>query len=157
MAQFTQAFDATTVAPNAPRVALPDGVYPMIIKDSAWERTKKDDGTFLELTLEVIDGQHKGRLIWDRLNLDNPNPKAVEIAQRTLSALCHATGVMKVSDSAQLHNIPILVTVKARDAENNDVKGYKKMDGVIGSVPAPTPAVSAPAAPAVAPWQRKAG
>jgi hypothetical protein len=35
----------------------------------------------------------QGRKIFDRLNLVNAEPdQAVEIAQRTLSAICHATG-----------------------------------------------------------------
>lgn len=165
MAQFNEAFDASTVTPDAPRDVLPDGDYPVIIEQSEWKETKAKTGMYLELTLQVIDGPQKGRKVWDRLNLSNPNTQAVEIAQRTLSAICHATGVMKVSDSAQLHNMPLLakVTVKAGDkGPINEVKGYKKLDGaqVVGSVRAPVPAIAAPAttpaAPAVAPWQRKA-
>jgi len=34
--------------------------------------------------LDILDGQHKGRKIFDQLNLVNPNPTTVEIAQRTL-------------------------------------------------------------------------
>lgn len=156
MAQFQNPFDASAVAPREPMDVLPDGDYPVIIEASEWKPTKKQDGTYLELTLQVIDGQHKGRKLWDRLNLSNPNATAMEIAQQTLSAICHATGVMKVSDSAQLHNTPMLAKVKIRQGENgptNEVKGYKKMGGVVGSV---APAPAAAAAPVVAPWAKKA-
>jgi hypothetical protein len=159
MAQFNQAFDASTITPDAPREVLPDGDYPVIIEASEWKATKAGTGQFLELTLQVIEGPQKGRKVWDRLNLSNPNTQAVEIAQRTLSAICHATGVMKVSDSAQLHNLPLLAKVKVSQGPNgpsNEVKGYKKLDGVVGSVtPAAVPMVTS-SAPAVAPWQRKA-
>lgn len=161
MAQFGQPFDANTVEPAKPMDVLPDGDYAVIIEDSKWVETKKKDGQFLELTLQVVDGPAKGRKLWDRLNLSNPNPQAVEIAQQTLSAICHATGVMQVADSAQLHNLPMLAKVKVKPGDNgpmNEVKGYKKLavgGGVVGSVPAAAPA--APKAPAVAPWLQKAG
>ncbi len=155
MAQFQNEFDASTVSPREPMDVLPDGNYPVIIQASEWKPTKKQDGTYLELTLQVIDGQHKGRKVWDRLNLSNPNSQAVDIAQQTLSAICHAVGVMKVSDSAQLHNVPMLAKLKVKQGENgpmNEVRGYKKMGGaVVGSV---APAVAA--APVQAPWTKKA-
>ena len=158
MAQFQNPFDATTVAPSQPMDVLPDGDYPVIIEASEWKTTKKQDGQYLELVLQVIDGPAKGRKLWDRLNLSNPNPTAVDIAHQTLSAICHATGVMRVEDSSQLHNHPMLVKVKVKQGDNgpmNECKGYKKLSaGVVGSV-APAPS-AAPSAPAVPPWQRKA-
>ena len=33
------------------------------------------------LTLQVIDGPYKGRMLWARLNLENPNSTAVQIAR----------------------------------------------------------------------------
>lgn len=161
MAQFNETFDASNHAPREAMDVLPDGEYLAIIEASEWKKTKKGDGTFLELTLQVVDGACKGRKVWDRLNLDNPNAVAVEIAQGTLSAICHATGVLKVSDSAQLHSVPMLVRVKVKAGENgpqNEIKGYKKLGGgasVVGAVGPVAGATTAPAAPAVAPWMKK--
>jgi hypothetical protein len=164
MAQFNETFDAANHAPREAVDVLPDGQYIAIIEASEWKKTKKGDGAFLELTLQVVDGACKGRKVWDRLNLDNPNAVAVEIAQGTLSAICHATGVMKVSDSSQLHSVPMLVRVKVKAGENgpqNEIKGYKKLGGgsasVVGAVGpvASATTASAPAAPAVAPWMKK--
>lgn len=153
MAQFQNPFDATSVAPREAMDVLPDGEYPVVIDASEWKQTKAGTGAYLELTLQVTDGAHKGRKLWDRLNLQNPNQTAVDIAQQTLSAICHATGVMKVSDSAQLHGIPMSARVKVRQGDNgpsNEVKGYKPLRvGVVGSVP------PAPSGPAVPPWQKK--
>lgn len=155
MAQFGGEFDATTVEPSAPMEVLPDAFYPMVISASKWEKTKKGDGAFLELTLTVVEGPMKGRKVWDRLNLQNPNTQAVEIAQRTLSAICHATGVLKVTDSAQLHDQPMEVKVIVKQGEKgpmNEVKGYKKMaSGVVAK-----PAAVVATAPASAPWLAKA-
>ena len=53
----------------------------------------------------------QGRKIFDRLNLVNASAQTVEIAQRTLSAICHATGRLQVQDSAELHLIPMIADV----------------------------------------------
>jgi hypothetical protein len=154
MAQFQNPFDATSVAPREAMDVLPDGDYPIIIEASEWKNTKKGDGAYLELTLQVVDGPAKGRKLWDRLNLANPNQTAVDIAQQTLSAICHATGVMQVSDSTQLHNLPVLARVKVKQGENgplNEVKGYKRLKATPDAAP-----VAPPASPAVAPWMKKA-
>lgn len=155
MAQFGGEFDATTVEPSAPMEVLPDAFYPMVISASKWEKTKKGDGAFLELTLTVVEGPMKGRKVWDRLNLQNPNTQAMEIAQRTLSAICHATGVLKVTDSSQLHDLPMEVKVIVKSGERgpmNEVKGYKKL----AAVTAAPVAKAVASAPASAPWMAKA-
>ncbi|MFU8779278.1 MAG: PHP domain-containing protein, partial [Roseovarius sp.] len=42
----------------------------------------------------------------------------VEIAQRTLSAICHATDKMQVNDSEELHLIPMAIQVKIKPPKN---------------------------------------
>ena len=84
----------------------------------------------------------------------NPNSQAQEIAQRALSAICHATGQMQVTDSEQLHNKLMKVTVKVRPAKgeyaaSNEIRGYAASGG------AARPS-SQPAAKASAPWKRNA-
>jgi hypothetical protein len=79
----------------------------------------KKNGHFLELTLDVIEGPAKGRKLFDCLNLDNPSAQAVEIAQATLSAICHATGKLTVSDSSELHNIPMVAVVTKKPKKKN--------------------------------------
>lgn len=122
-------FNAAEVAPSAPRDPLPTGWYNMQITGSEMKPTNSGTGSYLQLELTVLSGQFQGRKVWDRLNLQNQNPVAVQIAQETLSAICHATGVMQVQDSSQLHGLPMEVKVQYKDAEgsydaSNDVKGY---------------------------------
>ena len=168
MADIGQAFDATSVAPQSAPGALPSDWYNVLITDSEMVETKAKTGSMLKLTMKVMDGPNAGRLLWDRLNLYNPNPVAVEIAQKTLSSICHATGVMQVQDSSVLHGIPIMVRAVHKPAsggydESNDIKGYAAFGsktsnnekGVVvpiegGSTPA-APPVAPPAAPPVAP------
>jgi hypothetical protein len=76
--------------------------------------TKDGMGQYLLLELDVLEGPYAGRKLFDRLNLVNANPDAVLMAQRSLSALCRAAGKMQVSNSEQLHLIPIQIDVKVR-------------------------------------------
>lgn len=128
-------FDANSVEPNVAFDPIPSGWYPCIIEESKMEPTKAGDGQMLALTMKVLDGEFKGRKLFDRLNLQNPNPATVEIAYKTLSAISRACGVMQVANSQQLHNIPIWVKAKYVGKETNqqtgqtydpknDVKGY---------------------------------
>lgn len=159
MATLPQKFDTRTAPP--PRddfVLITPADYVAIISDSAMKPTKKNDGEYLELTHEIIeDGPFKGRKIWVRLNIVNPSPKAMEIAQRDLSAICAAVGhVGELPDSIALHNKPHVIRVsvepadasKRRDKDQNEIKAWKALDGV-----APTQA-AAPAAGGAkaAPW-----
>jgi hypothetical protein len=133
MAQLN--FDASQVQPNTGTPdPIPSGWYPMVIKNSEMKPTKDKQGAYLELEFEVIDGEYKGRKVWDRLNLQNKNPVAVEIAYGSLSAICHAAGIIQVQDSQQLHGIPMEVKVGLREADgnydaSNDVKGYRQLAG----------------------------
>jgi hypothetical protein len=111
-------FDASKVEPTTDFEPIPAGKYLAIISDSTMKTSKSGSGTYLELCFQVIDGPHKGRLLWSRLNLDNPNELAVKIAQGELSAICRAVGVMQPKDSAELHNLPLQITVKCKKRED---------------------------------------
>jgi Protein of unknown function (DUF669) len=118
MARLGETFDATTVVPNKPLEALPPGRYVVQIVNSEMRPTKDGMGQYLWLELDVLEGEHAGRKLFDRLNLVNANPTAVDLAQRTLSAICHATGLMQVDDSEQLHLIPLIADVKVQPPKN---------------------------------------
>ena len=114
---------------------LPSGEYPVIVEDSEFRETKAGDGHYLFLQLSVIDGHGKNRKLFDRLNLDNPNAQAVEISKKQLASLCRAVGKQKISDSGELHDIPVVARVEIRKGSNgyqdsNDIKGYKKYHSI---------------------------
>lgn len=123
-------FDATTVAPNASFDPLPAGWYNANITSSEMKPTKDGSGAYIQLELTILDGQYANRKVFDRLNVQNNSQVAQEIAYATLSSICHATGVIQVQDTSQLHGIPLEVKLSVRAAtENyeasNDVKGYR--------------------------------
>ena len=60
---------------------------PCIISE-IWDEGNKmqKTGKYLQLRLDIISGPYKNRVIFDRLNLQNPNDKAVEIAKKQLAS-----------------------------------------------------------------------
>jgi len=122
-------FNASEVEPTSNFEPLPAGKYLAAITESEMKPTKTGSGKYLQLTFTVIDGPYKNRILWARLNLDNPNRTAVEIARKELSAICHAVGVMTPKDSVELHGLPMVVTVGCKKREDtgditNEIKGY---------------------------------
>ena len=148
MAQFD--FDASTVAPQASTSPIPAGTYLAQVIESDIKDLASGNGKGMKLTFEIIDGQYKGRRIWENLNIQHTNEDSQRIAQSQLSALCHAVGVIKLRDTAALHMKPVNIKVTVREAEgkyqaSNNVKGYESAGPV-----APTQATEAPSAPAPA-------
>lgn len=135
-------FNAAGVKPNAALEAIPTGQYPVIIVRSEEKPTRAGTGAYIEFEMQVQGGEYAGRKLFDRLNIKNSNQTAVDIAYATLSAICHVTGRMSISQTEQLHGIPFIAVVqkKVRDdlpppapgeepQYSNEVKGYKDIHG----------------------------
>ncbi len=130
-------FNAHEVEPSTEFEPIPAGKYLAVITESLQKPTKSGAGTYLQLTFQIIDGPFKGRLLWSRLNLQNANPTTVQIARAELSAICRAVGVMTPKDSLELHNLPLVITVKSRKRTDtgeavNEVKGYARREVATG-------------------------
>lgn len=150
MANLT-GFDANEHEPTSFEV-LPANKYLAIIEESENKPTKAKNGHYLEIKFQIIEGEHKGRNLWENLNIDNPNPKAVQVAMGELSAICRAVGVMKPKDSVELHNLPLLLTVACKKRADTG-----EMENVIKKYEPPAAAQGEPQqAPTDAPpWLRK--
>lgn len=153
---FIGSFNANDIEP-ADFSAIPAGDYTALISSSELRNTKSGDGQYLVLAFQIIDGQRKGRMLWHNLNLINSNTKAVEIAQKELSAICRATGAMQIDNSEALHDRPMRITVDYIPA-GNDKKGVYRDESnrikkwVSLTAPAtPAPPVAAAPRPASAP------
>ena len=145
-------FNANNVDPATDFEAIPAGKYLSVITESGMKPTKSGSGSYLELVFQIIEGEYRNRRLWARLNLDNPNELTVQIAKGELSAVCRAVGVLQPKDSCELHNLPLVITVKCKKREDtgdivNEVKGYGKKE-----VPAGQPQQAASDAP---PWARR--
>ena len=158
-------FNAQEVEPRKAFDLLPPGKYKVVISESEEKATKKGDGSYLSLTMTVVEGEHEGRKLFDRLNLNNPTAVAADIARQTLSAICRAVGINTPQHSSELHDVPLVAVVKIVPPKGeyeakNEVKGYESA-GAGGSPAAalttmgkakPQPQAGAASAP---PWSKK--
>lgn len=145
-------FDANAVEPSESREPIPAGWYKVVISASEEKPTKAQTGSYLNLEMQIIDGTQSGRKVYDLLNLNNPNATAVEIAQRTLSSICRAVGVMTPRQSEDLHDKPMMAKVAVKPARDgydarNEVKEYAPCDKAAAPV-APSGGAATP------PWKR---
>lgn len=144
-------FNAHSIEPISSFEPLPAGKYLAAIIGSEMKSTKAGNGAYLELTFQIIDGEYRGRRLWARLNLDNPNPSAVKIARAELAAICRAVGVLEPQDSCELHDLPLVIIVRQKTGVNgetrNEISGYAKRETLDSARPIqaanPTP-----------PWRR---
>ena len=145
-------FDANNVEPVPSFDPIPAGQYLAMIVASE-EKTSSKGNQFLSLELEVLDGQYKGRKLWVNLNLSHPNPETVKFARTELASICRAIGVLKPTDSVQLHNLPMLITVKCVNRKDtgelqNRIKSYAPKAAAQGQPQ------QAPANSTTPPWRR---
>lgn len=131
MSQLT--FDATNHETLGTYEALPAGWYNAAIDASEMKATKDGTGAYLQLSFKILDGFANGRKVFARLNLQNINPTAQEIAYKTLSSIMHATGQLRINDSAELHAIPMKIKLKVRAGDekyeaSNDITAYDNVN-----------------------------
>lgn len=147
-----QAFDPNTVEPQEDFMVLPPGKYLVLIEKAEVRTTKKNDGHFIYLELQVLDGKHKGRKLFDRINIDNPSRQCVEIGLRCMSALSRAIGLQAVSDDSQLINKTVVAHAKVK-SEQNEIRTYSpavSFDPNAAQVSAETAAPGPPVSPVAA-------
>ncbi len=130
MANLKQVFDMNNV-PEDEYAIIPEGEYTAQIVRSEMKETKSGNGMYLELRVQILDEPYTGRLVFDRLNLVNPNDTAVKIAQRTLADICKALDLEESpDDSEELHGqeLKVVVAVEPETESfpaSNRVKKYK--------------------------------
>lgn len=136
---------------------LPEGEYVASIVDSDTKPTKDNTGERLNLKFKVTQGDHKGQYIFVGLNIKNRSEVAVNISMAELKSICDAIGKGRdsISDSKELHGVPMSVLVKHskpsgeyKDTDGStkfkygprpEIKAYKKLEGeAAGSDPAPS-------------------
>jgi hypothetical protein len=117
---------------------IPAGDYAAHIVKSEFKETKAKNGHYLALQFKILEGEYKGRVLFSNLNLDNPNPVAVEIANKELNTICQAINLVGVEDSDELHQKPMTITVIIRKGDanypdSNEIKGYKNINEFVGA------------------------
>ena len=149
MAQIN--FNAAEVETTS-RDAIPTGIYEAVVTDSEMRATKSGLGMGINLTFEILtEGPAKGRKVFSWINYEHPKVEAQRIGREELASLCKAVGVTELNDTAQLHNLPLMITVgiDRNDPTRNVVKKYAAK-----AAPATQAAQKSPQAAGAAPWAR---
>lgn len=132
MANLGGTYDASGGQTMEERDVLPAGEYVAKIVKSERKEAKAGNGNaYINLEFSVDEGPMDGRRFWTMLNLWNSNSTAVEIAQRELNSICHAVGKLRVSDTEELHGIPMRVKLKVKEdsyGAKNEVTSYKPLN-----------------------------
>ena len=72
---------------------LPDDSYTVSLNRIGEKSTKKGDGTMVNVSFQVSDGDFKNRLIWDSFLISHPNAKAAGIGLQRLDSMLKSIGV----------------------------------------------------------------
>lgn len=148
-------YNANDHDPMGTFTVVPAGDYLALIKNSEKKPTKAGTGKLIALEFQILEGEHKGAVVFSRLNLWNPNPKAVSFAKRELGDICRAVGVLQPRSTEELHNKPLVITVEVEERSDkpgsysNNIKGYKPVSGGAVGV-----AEGRPAPAEDAPWRK---
>lgn len=172
MAKLDQAFNSADVPEREDFTPVPPGQYTGMITNSELKDTKKG-GQYISLEIDIMDGDYAGRKLFEKLNIKNDNPKAVDIAFRTLGEIVKAVGKTTIKDTEELHNKRFTMDVRVdppkpyTDNDGNQQPG-KPQNSIKKFLP--VGAVSTPKAPqtteataesktqsAAPPWKRKQG
>ncbi len=156
MAKLPGAFNANEHDKMGDFSPIPAGEYLAQITKSELADTKAKTGKFLKLEFTIMQGEQKNKKVWARLNIVNPNPQAVEIAQKELATICAAVGLARITDSDELHMKPMMIKVAIKPGEgqyldSNEIKNYSAAKGVAKPAP-PVADEEAPAERKKAPW-----
>lgn len=128
---------------------IPAGTYRAVVVETKQVETSKGD-PMLKVTLEVIDGQYRGRKIFDNIILAHSNPKTEEIGLRLLKQLKLAAGKPQAREETELWDVPVLAVVRVEEGtdgydDKNRVSKFKPIDGTATSTaPAESRATATP-------------
>ena len=170
MANLGMTFNSEDVPEREDFSPVPPGTYTAMIVASELKETSKG-GQMIVLELDIQEGDHSGRKLFERLNIKNDNQKAVDIAFRTLGEIVKAVGKKTIKDTEELHNKRLLVDVRVEPAKayvdkegnsqpgspQNSIKKYSPASGAVSTPKAQSGATveSNAEQKAAPPWKKR--
>lgn len=124
LAPIAYNFDVTNIEPYVGGGApLPSGTYPMqIVGMEVKANNDASTGHNLKLECLIFEGELKGRKYYENLNLwHTGSSAAVEIANKQLSSIGHAVGVLAGADLTVLAFKPMMVEIELTDAQADKI------------------------------------
>jgi hypothetical protein len=116
---------------------IPDGEYNVIIESAEAKPHADGHGKRLSFKVRLLDGQYRGRTLYDGLSVVHRNEMAQQIALRKLKTLIEVTGgrAQKPSDLVGAECVARIGMSKGGNGyePKNEVKAYKR--GKVVSAP----------------------
>lgn len=129
-------FDASQVTPNQAPEILPATWYSMYCVGTEHRYTQDTTGQYVNFVFEMDSELHpslRGRRMSVNINLWHERPDVRDRAEGDLSALCHATGIMVISNTDQLVGGRCAVKLRIKPADGqyearNEISGYDNLE-----------------------------
>jgi len=136
---------------------VPAGWYNATITSAEIKDTKNGAGQYIKLRYDITGPSHQGRVVFGNLNIRNASAEAERIGRQQLGEVMRAIGLARVTDTDQLVggalSIKVAIRQSAEYGDQNEVKGFKAIDGAAAPAMAPRPAAPA-SAKAAPPWAK---
>jgi hypothetical protein len=114
--------DIDGVQPGEGPQPVPPGTYHAVIVQAESKPNSKGTGQYLELQWSILnDGPVKGRRVFSRLNLQNRNVTAVNIARAELKCIADAIGARPQTE-AEFLNKPCKIVVACEKRQDDPTK-----------------------------------
>jgi hypothetical protein len=91
--ELPEIFDPSTHEGTRNLECIPPGWYQAQMIENEVRDALNGNGTYLLAVFEILDGEYRGRKIYQNVTLQNQNQQAVEIGQRLLTDIYNAVGI----------------------------------------------------------------
>lgn len=157
MAQLDEEYNSDELPEPQSYELVPNGWYGSVITQAEVKKTNDGTGKFIKLRFDITGPSCSGRCVFGNINTNNKSDKAQEIGRQQLNAIMRAIGLTRLKDTNQLLDRPLQIKVSTEEARdgydaNNEVKGFKPVEGAGGGMPAQSKAPASSGA--TAPWNR---
>ena len=140
-----QGFNSDDAEPLQDFALLAPGDYQVVVEAAEVKPTKKNDGHYLEVRCQIVDGPSAKRKLWCRMNIINQNAIAQTMARSLLASLCKACGMPQCKDEQRLVGQRCIASVIVRK-EQNEVREFKSCMAASAVAPTTPPRSTTPTA-----------
>lgn len=98
---------------------IPEGTYVVISDEAEVKKTKSGTGEYISMKFKILQGTQEGRTLFHSFNIQNENPKAVEIGLGQLKTFMKCAGFTeyKLENVAELVGYKVEAVVKIKSDE----------------------------------------
>lgn len=90
---------------------IAEGIHLVEIIESRREPMKDKSGDTLKIDLLFLEGEFRGRKLWDWIDIWSSNPSKHRKARKKLNQILRAVGIDCIENSTELHRRPMKIRV----------------------------------------------